>query len=167
MLRYGVAVGLLSCVTLYVSSRLIAAHPQLGLYAQLLAELFLVAGLYLGLRAHFERRMEISVREAIRVGLGIGLVSAAIAAAFSWIYSTWLDRGFMDTLVSLYRRQMVEQGFRPEDIERGVARMRQDFSIWKQMLSNASQWLTVSVVVSAVLGSLFRRTAIPGTGARP
>lgn len=161
MLRYGAAVGLLSCVALFISSRVILSHPQLGLYLQLTTVLLLVGGIYAALRRHFADH-EITMLDAIRIGLGVGLISSAMTAAFTWLYATRLDPHYLDTMALLYRRTMVERGYTPAEVERAVAQMRTGFSIRNEILANTSRWLTISVVLSAVMGRLFRRPGVPG-----
>ncbi len=163
MLRHGIAIGVLTSLALSASSWLLlhSGHPQWGLYGQLSAPVLLIGGLYFGLRAHFDRGIPITVPEAVRVGLGIALAAGFITSGFAWLYYTAINPRYMDALTIIYRQQMTADGFRPADVEAALNRMRAGFSIRTQIITTLSQSLTVAVVASAVMGSLFRRPPRP------
>jgi len=131
---------------------------QIRSYSGLFSLIILALGIYLGLQqARTRNGNTLTYGQAVKTGIGIALVTAALVAAFTWLYCAVLNPGYTEFMVQDCQRTMTAAGKSPAVVAQCVQSTRKEFSTGAQVAQALIGQAVVGTLLTLILG-LFLRT---------
>ncbi|GAA4428420.1 hypothetical protein GCM10023188_12560 [Pontibacter saemangeumensis] len=95
-------------------------------------------------------------------GLGLGTLLSAVfgffTGIFTWIYTSFVDTGYMGRIIEKQREQMIEQGLSDEQIDAGMA-MAQNFQgPLTMILGGTVITLIIGFILSLIIAAVMKNS---------
>ncbi len=93
-------------------------------------------------------------------GLGLGSLLSAIfgllTGVFSWIYTSYIDTGFMGKMQELQRTKMLEQGLSDEQIEAAINMTEKFTNPVTMIFGSMAVYLVVGFLLSLIISAVMK-----------
>ena len=155
-LRYGLIFGLMGII--YQAIIMIADLGD-NRWLSSLGYIILIIGIVVAMKSYKEQNFGYM---SYGQGLGIGTLLAAVfgfmSGLFTWIYTSFVDTGYMTRLMEKQREQMVLQGLPDEQIDAGMAMAENFQGPLTMILGGTVLTLIVGFILSLIIAAIMKNS---------
>jgi len=122
----------------------------------LLSLIILGIGIYMGMTAVKSTNGRLSYRQAVAVGFLIGLTTGIIMSVIGFIYTNYINPGYIDYMLAEAKKAMIAGGKDPQEIADKIAALKQQLSPAVQILQAMAGQTIAGTVIALVMGIFIR-----------
>ena len=110
----------------------------------------------MGMTAVKSTNGRLSYRQAVAVGFLIGLTTGIIMSVIGFIYTNYINPGYIDYMLAEAKKAMIAGGKDPQEIADKIAALKQQLSPAVQILQAMAGQTIAGTVVALVMGIFIR-----------
>ncbi|GAB3526453.1 hypothetical protein GCM10027443_01550 [Pontibacter brevis] len=155
-LKYGLLFGLIGVVF-----QAIIMVTDLGdnRWVSSLAYAILIAGIVLGMKNYREQNLGyMSYGQGLGIGTLLGAVFGLMTGLFIWVYTEFVDTGYMARVMEKQRVEMLEQGLTDEQVDAGMAMAENFQGPLTMILGGAVSTLIIGFLFSLIISAIMKKS---------
>ena len=155
---YGIVTGILIAGYMYLAYLTDAYHYQLGQFTGLVSLVLTVLGIFFGMRAYrqYSRQGIMSYWQGVLAGVLISVFAGLITAAFTFVYLQYINPGFVDILVELKRRNLMQQGASEVQVQSNAIVNREIYQPLPQALLALGGYVAAGCLLSLIAAGFLK-----------
>ena len=162
-IRYGLIGGLIYCIYTLVGNMTGLTTGAFGMIASSVVSL-LVFAIGIGLivaavKIHRDKYLGgyITIGRVILIGLVVTVISMGISNIFNYVYMTFIDPGYVDTVMANMEEMMASYNLPEEQLEAILISTRENFNPATMMKSGLIIMAIIGLVISSIVGLIMKK----------